>query len=64
MTCTGERARTSFKSFNNLPPISKVKNQVLRAQIQSYYITAMGVNGVAMHRKLHRSLTEKRRFEC
>lgn len=27
----------STKSFNNLPPISKAKNQVLREQIQSYY---------------------------
>lgn len=34
---TGEREGMSFKSFNNLPPISKVKNQALREQIQSYH---------------------------
>lgn len=32
-----EREGASFKSFNNLPPISKVKNQALREQIQSYH---------------------------
>lgn len=36
-TCTGEREGASFKSFNNLPLISKVKNQALREQIQSYH---------------------------